>query len=434
MGIVLLMILGFVCGGVCVWFIYEIRRRRVAELHEILQQQQTAQNHREKQLNERAVLVRSTELTLNRAIAQFETTKTMNELALTRAIAQFETTKAMFDKNIISYQDLLQENKIIKTDLRNTATHLAKQAYEERLTQERQQQIANRVNLTSSKYLLDCQKWLSRSITPNNYTTSRTKLLETIQDCRDIGVTVDPTQEAGLLQQLKQQYELAVRSALEREEQARIRTQIREEQRREKEAQTAIEQAEREKTIIEAALAKALAEATDKHSLEIQNLQTELDEAIAKSLRAISQAQLTKSGHVYVISNIGSFGEGIFKIGMTRRLEPLERINELGSASVPFLFDVHMMIASDNAPALENSLHKAFRKCQVNKVNPRKEFFRTTIQEIANVVQEAHGVVQYIADAEALAFRESLKMTPEDQDAIEEVYENSSSSPEAEED
>lgn len=434
MGIVLLMILGFVCGSVCVWFIYESRRRRVVEIQEVLKQQEITQDLREKELNERAVLVRSTELAIARARIQLDTTKATNELAHNRSIAQFETTKAMFDKNIISYQDLLQESKILKTDLRNAATHLAKQVYEDRLTQERQQQIAKRVNSTSSKYLLDCQKWISRSITPNNYTTSRTKLLDTIQDCRDLGVTVDATQEASLLQQLKQQYELTVRSAQEREKQAQIRVQIKEEQRREKEAQTAIEQAEREKKIIEDALAKALAEATDKHSAEIQTLQTELAEAIAKSLRAISQAQLTKSGHVYVISNIGSFGEGVFKIGMTRRLEPLERINELGSASVPFLFDVHMMIASDNAPALENSLHKAFRKCQVNKVNPRKEFFRTTIQEIANVVQEAHGVVEYIADAEALAFRESLKMTPEDQETIEQVYETSNQSPETEDD
>lgn len=86
-------------------------------------------------------------------------------------------------------------------------------------------------------------------------------------------------------------------------------------------------------------------------------------------------AQQTRRGHVYIISNIGSFGESVFKIGMTRRLEPLDRVRKLGDASVPFLFDVHVMIFSEDAPMLERELHKRFAAHQVNRLNARKEFF-----------------------------------------------------------
>lgn len=104
----------------------------------------------------------------------------------------------------------------------------------------------------------------------------------------------------------------------------------------------------------------------------------ELHVAEEKNKR-LSMAQQTKTGHVYIISNVGSFGEGVFKIGLTRRLEPLDRIRELGDACVPFEFDVHAMILSEDAPALEHALHRHFLASQINKVNPQKEFFRVTI-------------------------------------------------------
>ena len=126
------------------------------------------------------------------------------------------------------------------------------------------------------------------------------------------------------------------------------------------------------------ALQKALAEAADEHSEEVERLKARLAEAVAKSQRTIAQAQLTKAGYIYVISNIGSFGQDVYKVGMTRRLEPLDRVRELGDASVPFSFDIHMMIACDDAPALENALHHALHKTRLNKLNLRKEFSKRT--------------------------------------------------------
>lgn len=118
-----------------------------------------------------------------------------------------------------------------------------------------------------------------------------------------------------------------------------------------------------------------------------------------------------RAGFVYIISNIGSFGEDIYKIGMTRRLEPMDRIHELSSASVPFEFDVHAMIFSSDAPELENMLHKHFADRAVNKVNPRKEFFNVSIDEIEKVVKEEYNnTVKFTKIPVAKEYRQSINM------------------------
>lgn len=174
----------------------------------------------------------------------------------------------------------------------------------------------------------------------------------------------------------------------EKEEQARIREQMREEERAAREAEKAKQQAEKEEAKYQELLAQAqlqVQEATDKDKAKLNSKIEELQQRIAEieeKKRAISQAMLTKTGHVYIISNVGSFGENVYKIGMTRRLEPMDRVKELGDASVPFPFDVHAMIRTSDAPALENELHKHFDQRRLNLENQRKEFFRVSIDEI----------------------------------------------------
>ena len=125
----------------------------------------------------------------------------------------------------------------------------------------------------------------------------------------------------------------------------------------------------------------------------------------------LNREQNTRAGFVYIISNIGSFGENIYKIGMTRRLEPMDRINELGDASVPFKFDVHAMIFSDDAPALENILHKTFEENRVNKLNPKKEFYNIDLNAIKEIVSRNYNyTVNFIDYPEANEYRESIKL------------------------
>ena len=111
---------------------------------------------------------------------------------------------------------------------------------------------------------------------------------------------------------------------------------------------------------------------------------------------------------MYIISNIGSFGEGVYKIGLTRRLDPMERVYELGDASVPFPFDVHAFIFSEDAPALETALHQAFDKYKVNSVNWRKEYFKVPLKAIKEKVAELGYEVDWEDYAYAPQFRDSI--------------------------
>jgi hypothetical protein len=120
----------------------------------------------------------------------------------------------------------------------------------------------------------------------------------------------------------------------------------------------------------------------------------------------------TRAGWVYVISNIGAFGEGVVKIGLTRRLDPMERVQELGGASVPFGFDVHGFVFSDDAVGLEGDLHEAFAHRRVNAINARREFFRVTPREVRDVLvklDRAKNIsFKYTEVPEALEYRQSI--------------------------
>ncbi len=271
------------------------------------------------------------------------------------------------------------------------------------------------------RFLNDTVKWVSSKLTGQNFTTQKTQLLRAIEFCRKHEYEVAAEMEARLLDELRQEYEAVLRREHERAEQARIKARIREEQRAEQEIEREMRRIEAEKRAIEKALADALARAAGVHSAEVELLQQKLAEAEAKGERAMSMAQQTRAGNIYVISNIGSFGECVFKVGMTRRLEPLDRVRELGDASVPFPFDVHMMISCDDAPKLENVLHKALHHCRVNKVNLRKEYFRTDIETIRKLVIDNHGEVSYVVDPEALQYRESMTMSDADFELISQV-------------
>lgn len=141
---------------------------------------------------------------------------------------------------------------------------------------------------------------------------------------------------------------------------------------------------------------------------QIKSLEEALSDAIQRSERAKSMAEQTRRGYVYIISNIGSFGEGVFKIGLTRRLDPTERVDELSNASVPFPFDVHAIIESEDAPALESTLHRSFDEYKLNKTNWRKEFFKVPLDKIEQVVNESGIQAKFIKEFPARQYRESL--------------------------
>ncbi len=215
------------------------------------------------------------------------------------------------------------------------------------------------------------------------------------------------------LDELHLAHEYKEKKQLEKEEQAEIRRQMREEAKLEHEIEEALKEEEKYQGLLDKA--KTEAEKTTGAKLEklqekILALAEDLQMAQEKSERAKSMAQQTKAGHIYVISNVGSFGENIYKIGMTRRLEPLDRVRELGDASVPFIFDVHAMIYSEDAPSLEKTLHKAFDLKRVNLVNNRKEFFSVGLDDIENEVKIISSEAAFVLTAEAKEYKQSVAL------------------------
>ncbi len=253
----------------------------------------------------------------------------------------------------------------------------------------------------------------------NNVTKMETRIEKAFAAINKLGTVMKVQLNSyfmGLrLKELRLVHEHATKKQAEAEEQRRIREQMREEERVQRELERAKQEADADERRYEKALARARDEAAratggemNELNERVRQLEQSLAEAHARGERAVSQAQLTKSGHVYVISNIGSFGADVVKIGMTRRIEPLERVKELGDASVPFGFDVHALIYSEDAPALEASLHRRFAGERINLVNERKEFFRTDLVSIASFAESIGLKAELTLVAEAQEYRETI--------------------------
>lgn len=217
---------------------------------------------------------------------------------------------------------------------------------------------------------------------------------------------------------VKIEYEYYVQKERAKEEQRAIREQMRQEAEERRELERQRKQIEKEESKFHdqiGQLNEQIAQSDDDEKTRllqarIEELQKQL-EAVAEQRDKIVQLQNGKAGNVYVISNIGSFGENVFKIGMTRRLEPMDRVNELGSASVPFPFDVHSMIFSDDAVGLETKMHHILNDQRVNKVNLRKEFFRVSLDDLEKLVQEIAPTAEFKRTVLAEQYRQSLSIT-----------------------
>lgn len=280
------------------------------------------------------------------------------------------------------------------------------------------QMIQRNIKLMLRAFNGECDAVIAK-VKWNNVDKMEARIEKAFNDINKLGETVS-TKIQNIYLKLKYEelyltHEYEQKKQEEKEEQNRIKEQIREEQKAQREYENARIKAEKEEETFQKALQKAHeqleqanADERSKFEEQIAQLQQKLKEAEELKQRAISQAQITKSGYVYVISNIGSFGEDVYKIGMTRRLDPMERVNELGDASVPFKFDVHAMIFSEDAPSLETKLHETFRDKSVNLVNMKKEFFRVHLDEIERVVKENNADIEFTKIAEAKDYRETL--------------------------
>ncbi len=216
---------------------------------------------------------------------------------------------------------------------------------------------------------------------------------------------------------VKIEYNYYVRKEQARQEQLAIKEQMRQEAEERKALEAERKKVEKEESKYKSEIEKlnqALSESSsdaemDKLKARILELQSQLSNVILKK-EEIVNLQNGKAGNVYIISNLGSFGENVFKIGMTRRLDPQDRVNELGSASVPFKFDVHSFIFSEDAVGLEKKLHDMLNDKRLNKVNLRKEFFKISIEELEELISSVDPTAEFNKTMLAEEFRQSLEM------------------------
>lgn len=275
-----------------------------------------------------------------------------------------------------------------------------------------QTMINRQMRLTLRAFNNECEAAIANTRW-NNVVAMENRILKAVKAIdasnSSMKLIINDTYVALKIEELHLTHEYREQLKQERDERAELARAEREEKKLLAEA----ERAEKEERKYQDLLAKARKEAeadVDNEGLrnKISELETSLAQAHATSERARAMAELTKSGYVYIISNVGSFGEDVVKIGLTRRLDPDDRVRELGDASVPFSFDTHAMIYSEEAPALESALHREFGDKRINMSNMRKEFFRVNLDEVEDAVRRLAPDASFFKDREAQEWQETL--------------------------
>lgn len=376
-------------------------------------------------------------------LEEISTTRHINDL--NSKIATLENTITDKQKQIISLDDeILVQEFGLYTPQFEFATALD---YKEELTKIRAFQkdlIKNKLAVTGStdwavngnkaqgrKMISDTQKLLLRAFNTEcdgivnkvkytNFDASLNRIYKSSETVSKLGTVMNISITQKYLDAKVKELRLAFEYQQKKQEEKEAAKAAREEQREQAKVQRELEEQqkkiEKEQTHYQTAYEHIVSQLQAKpDDIDLLNKKSELENRLSDIDKALSdidyrQANM-RAGYVYVISNIGAFGENVFKIGMTRRLDPQERIDELGSASVPFKFDVHAMIFSDDAPALEAALHRAFEDKKLNMVNQRREFFNVTIDEIKKVIRENYDkTVEFVDVPDAEQYRISQKM------------------------
>ncbi|CAK7005991.1 MAG: hypothetical protein BACD_00774 [Bacteroides rodentium] len=265
----------------------------------------------------------------------------------------------------------------------------------------------------------ECDELVSK-VKYTNFDASLDKIYKSSEAISKLGsimnISITQNYLNSKVKELRLAFEFQTKKQQEKEELKAARAEQREQAKIQKELEEQRRKIEKEQTHYQTAFEKLQMQLElnpDNPDLLLKKaeLEGQLSD-IDKALNDVDYRQANmRAGYVYIISNIGAFGENVYKIGMTRRLEPQERIDELGDASVPFNFDVHAMIFSDDAPALEAALHKAFENKKLNMVNQRREFFNVTLDEIKEVVKKNFDkTVEFIDVPDAEQYRISMRM------------------------
>jgi len=383
--------------------------------YNIVQEKTTTLQSNLQELNDKYIASLELYRRLEETISLYRDDLEVMEFGVYRPVFEFQTSEEYKSKLEYNY---LKQRELVKSD---SATHCSTSWSVDGSVAKGARMTRLQIKLMLFAFNGECDSFIAK-MKWNSATRTIEKINKAYEAINKLGSanSIEITYEylQLKLEQLALSHELLNKIQDEKEEQRLIREQMREEERAKREFELAEREAQEEEKRYQKALNRvredlkyASQDEVDSLISQIGTLEVQLRDATSRKERAISMAQQTKIGHIYIISNIGSFGEGVYKIGMTRRLEPMDRVKELGDASVPFQFDVHAIIFSDNAPQMEYDLHKRFQDKRMNRINGRKEFFKVTIEEIETYVNGHTGAsIEVTKLAEAKEFRETMAM------------------------
>lgn len=305
----------------------------------------------------------------------------------------------------------IQEDDLIKQDKALSITSESSK----KVINNKKKQIIRCFNAECDNILLN--------LTVKKIDTLRQKLTKSFENLNNIfstdGISLNKELLEIKLEGLNLTYTYELKKEQEKEQQKAIKEQMIEEEKVRKEIERQKAKIEKDQTQCKNEMSKLMKYLQKSNNDiekqlyldKIKELEERINSLEVEKENVLEREANARAGYVYIISNIGSFGDNIYKIGMTRRLEPMDRVKELSSASVPFEFDVHAMIFSDDAPTLETALHKQFEKQSVNKVNLRKEFFKISLDEIETFVKDNfNNTVEFTKIPVAKQYRESLEL------------------------
>ncbi len=381
---------------------------------------------KKEELNEIGRFLNSEKQRKQQELDSFQTSINTQIIDLRKELNQLTTDTLIAHYNFSNYEGMTSEeckNELIllKEEQKllisqNTALTVTSDATK--------REINNNMKQAIRCFNSECDNIIS-AITSKNIDSLSNKILRSFSTLNTIfqtdGIKISSNFLRLKFEELDLVYAISLKKEKEREIQREIKAQIVEEEKVRREIERAKQKIEKEESQFKNEINKLMAYMQKASDIEkqlyidkIRELENKVKLLELDKENVLEREQNTRAGFVYVISNIGSFGENIYKIGMTRRLEPMDRIAELGSASVPFKFDVHAMIFSEDAPTLETTLHHTFKQYEVNKVNSRKEFFKIDLQHVEKIVKQYHNsTVNFNLFAEASEYRESLTLEAE---------------------
>lgn len=349
----------------------------------------------------------------NRIVYEADSRLKMLETEYTYQVSKFDIDENFTSEEYKNQYALLaiDEKNLISND---NAVRTTDNAVSKKLLNANKKQILRCFNSETTSII--------SSVTVKNIESMRSKLLKSFETINTLyknsGVELTKEFVDIKLKMLNVKYAQEYKKEQEKLTQKAIREQMIEEEKVRKEIEREKAKIEKEENQFKNEIEKIMLRIQAVSDIEkqiyadkIKELEAKLKEVEESKKNVLERESNTRAGYVYVISNIGSFGEDVYKIGMTRRLDPYDRVDELSSASVPFKFDVHAMIFSEDAPALENTLHNIFSDYRVNKVNQKKEFFHVSLDKIKQTVSENfNNTVEWTDIPDAEQYRQSIAM------------------------